>query len=83
VEHSISVTAETLYEAVAKALAIFRTEQWVGDIGKGMTSLRVVVKHPTVSHEVRIQDFEQWLERTGTSPAEVSMKSKLRGLLKD
>jgi len=67
---------------VAKALAIFRSEQWVGDSGKGLTSLRIVVKHPTVSHEVRIQDFEQWLERAGTSPAEVAMKSKLLGLLK-
>jgi hypothetical protein len=82
VEHSISVTAETLYEAVAKALVIFRTEHWVGDMGKGMTSLRIVVKHPAVSHEVKIRDFEQWLERAGSSPAEVSMKSKLRGLLK-
>jgi hypothetical protein len=66
---------------VANALVIFRTEQWVGDIGKVLTSLRITVKHPTVSHEVRVQDFEHWLERGGSSLAEVAMKIKLRGLL--
>jgi hypothetical protein len=82
VDHSISVTAETLYEAVAKALAIFRTEQWVGEIGKGLTSLRVTVKHPAIDHHVKVQGFEHWLERGGSSPAEVAMKIRLRGLLK-
>jgi hypothetical protein len=58
VEHSVSVTAETLFEAVAKGIAIFSTENWVGEIGHGMTSLRVTVKNPSVTHEVKMQEFE-------------------------
>jgi hypothetical protein len=82
VEHSVSVTAETLFEAVAKGIAIFRTESWVADIGRGMTSLRITVKNPSVTHEVRLQEFEKWLERSSGSPGEMVLRSKLRSLLK-
>jgi hypothetical protein len=63
VEHSVSVTAETLYEAVAKALVVLRGENWIGEIGKGMTSLRITAANPVVMHEVKVKDFEQWLEQ--------------------
>jgi len=33
--HAIDVTAESLYEAIAQALAALRGHDWVGDIGKG------------------------------------------------
>jgi hypothetical protein len=82
IEHSVSVTAETLYEAVAKAIAIFRTENWVGEIGRGMTSLRITVKNPSVTHEVKMQEFEKWLERSNGSPAEMVLRNKLRSLLR-
>jgi hypothetical protein len=36
--HALNVTAETLYEAVAQALATVRGHEWVGDIGRGLTS---------------------------------------------
>jgi hypothetical protein len=32
--HEIDVTAESLYEAIAQALAALRGHDWVGDIGK-------------------------------------------------
>jgi hypothetical protein len=82
VEHAVSVTAETLFEVVAKALAVFRTEGWVEEIGKGMTSLRITVTNPTVTHEVKMQEFENWLKRSNGSPAEMVLRSKLRSLLK-
>ena len=34
--HTLEVTAETLYEAVAQALAALRLTDWVGDIGGGV-----------------------------------------------
>jgi hypothetical protein len=82
VEHSVSVTAETLFAAVAKALAVFRTEGWVEEIGKGMTSLRITVTNPTFTHEVRMQEFENWLERSSGRPAEMVLRNKMRALLK-
>jgi hypothetical protein len=35
VEHSVEVTAATLYEAVATALAALQQDNWVGEIGQG------------------------------------------------
>ena len=34
VEHSIEITAETLYEAIATALAALQKDNWVGEIGR-------------------------------------------------
>jgi hypothetical protein len=36
--HSLDVTAETLYEAVAQALAAVYGHEWPGDIGSGLTT---------------------------------------------
>jgi excisionase family DNA binding protein len=81
VEHAVEVTAESLYEAVARGLAALRDTDWVGDIGRGQATIRVVVKPPEVEHTVRMRDFEEWLEANGRSPAEMAVKSRLRELL--
>jgi hypothetical protein len=39
--HSLDVTAETLYEAVAQALAVLSDPDWVDEIGKGLTTVVV------------------------------------------
>lgn len=81
VEHSIEVTAETLYEAVATALAALQQDNWVGEIGQGFTTVSVVVQQPPVRHEVKMKDFVSWLGRQGRSPAEVMLKQKLEKIL--
>lgn len=81
VEHSIEVTAETLYEAIATALAAFQQDNWVGEIGQGLTTVSVLVQQPPVKHEVRMTDFLSWLGRQGRSPAEVMLKQKLEKIL--
>ena len=78
VAHSLDVTAATLYEAVAQALATLRGHEWVGEIGKGMTTVTVKVRQPEVTHIVKVQDFEEWLNRQGRTPAEVILKARLR-----
>jgi hypothetical protein len=80
-EHALEVTAETLYEAVAQALAALRVNDWVGDIGGGLTTVTVKVRHPEVTHVVRMQDFENWLNRGCRSPAETVLKGRLRQIL--
>ena len=79
--HSLDVTAETLYEAVAQALAMLRDHEWVGDIGKGLIAVTVKVRHPDVTHVLKIQDFERWLNGSCKSPAETILKSRLRQIL--
>jgi hypothetical protein len=81
VEHSIEVTAESLYEAIATALAALWQDNWVGEIGQGFTTVTVVVQQPPVKHGVKMKDFVSWLGRQGRSPAEVILKQKLEKLL--
>jgi hypothetical protein len=81
VEHSVEVTAETLYEAIATALAALQKDNWVGEIGQGFSTVTVVVQQPPVKHEVKMKDFLSWLGRHGRSPAEVMLKQKLERIL--
>jgi hypothetical protein len=81
VDHSVEVTAETLYEAIATALATLQQDNWVGEIGQEYTTVSVVVQQPPVKHEVKLKDFVSWLGRQGRSPAEVMLKQKLEKIL--
>ena len=79
--HQLDVTAETLYEAVAQALAIARGHDWVGDIGTRLTTITAKVRNPEITHIVRIQDFENWLNGACKSPADMVLKTRLRHML--
>ena len=81
VEHSVEVTAATLYEAVATALAALQQDNWVGEIGQGLTTVTVVVQQPPVRHEVKMKDFLSWLGRQGGSPAEIVLLEKIGKML--
>ena len=74
-EHAVEVTAESLYEAVAR-----------GHLGRGdrrgVAELKVRVKQPAVEHRVRMKDFRRWLESQGRTPAECTRKRKLMALAK-
>ena len=48
IEHSVQVTAETLYEAVALALRALRQNSWVDEIAGGFNVFQVAVKEPEV-----------------------------------
>ncbi len=81
VEHSIEVTTETLYEAIATALAALQQDTWVGEIGQGLTTVTVLVQQPPVKHEIKMKDFLSWLGRQAESPAEVILREKLGRML--
>lgn len=81
VEHAVEVTAQTLYEAAARGLRIFRENDWVSTVEQSALIIRV--KQPEIEHRVRIRDFERWLTSAGKSPAEQALKSDLQDLLKD
>jgi len=42
---------------------------------------RMSVANVRVEHEVRLQDFTNWLEKPGGSPREVSDRRRLREIL--
>jgi hypothetical protein len=81
IEHTVEVTADSLYEAVAQGLRAFRNADWAADIGHGQTAVTVVVRQPEIEHKIRVRDFEIWLESAGQTPSEMSLKVRLRQLL--
>ena len=79
--HTVEVTAATLYEAVAQALAALRGHDWVAEIAQGLNVARVSVADVRIEHEVRLGDFSKWLNRTNGSPREISDRQKIRTIL--
>jgi hypothetical protein len=76
-DHTVEVTADSLYEAVGKALSILRQDEWVDGIGEGLTEVRVRVSQPAVEHKVLVKDFRRWIESQGRTPAEQALKRRL------
>ena len=81
IEHSVNVTAETVYEAVALGLVALRQDEWVGEIGSGLTTISIVAQRPSVRHEIKARDFQSWLSRKNSSPAEVAVRARVEKLL--
>jgi hypothetical protein len=81
VSHSAEVTAATLYEAVAQGIAAIRGNDWVAGIAQGLNVVKVSVADVRIEHQVKVDDFTKWLERSGGSPREVSDRRRIRGIL--
>ena len=81
IEHAVSVSAESLYDAVAQGLKVFRTSEWVSPVA-GNTVIRVRIKEAEIEHRVRVRDFEAWLERSNKSPGEMVRRQRIRDRLK-
>ena len=80
VAHSVEVTAETLYEAVAQGLAALRRSDWVAGFQQGV--VKISVADVRVEHQVKLTDFTKWLERTNAaSPKEMAHRQRIRSLL--
>jgi len=80
IAHTVEVTAETLYEAVAQGLAALRRSDWVHGFQQGV--INVSVADVRVEHRVKLSDFTQWLEKPGAkSPREMIQRQKLRSIL--
>jgi hypothetical protein len=67
--------------AKARRSALLGANDWAGDIGRGFTTATIKVRHPEVTHVVKIQDFENWLKRGCNSPKDVVLKGRLRRML--
>jgi len=80
IEHTVQVTAQSLFEAVAQALRVFREHDWSGE-PDGSASIVVTIKPAEVQHRVRIRDFQSWLESAPRSPAEMALKRRSREIL--
>jgi hypothetical protein len=81
VKHTVEVTAETLYEAVALGLVALRGNDWVMGIAQGLNTVQVSVVDIPIEHSVKIQDFHDWLERSTGAPREISKRLRIKTIL--
>jgi hypothetical protein len=80
VRHTVDVTAESLFEAAAHALAVFKRDGWTDPVGPA-TRMEVEVRAPSVRHAVTVLQIERWLQGATSSPNERVRKDRLRQLL--
>jgi hypothetical protein len=81
VDHTVQVTAATLYEAVALGLKSIAGEEWVAGVAQGLNVARVSVTNVPIEHSVKLQDFNSWLKREGGSPRETADRRRIREIL--
>jgi hypothetical protein len=81
VDHTVRVTAGTLYEAVALGLAAVRTDEWTEGIPDGLNAVKVSASNVPVEHSVQMKDFSAWLKKEGGSPRESSDRLRIRQIL--
>jgi hypothetical protein len=81
VEHSVHVTAATLYEAIAMALKLLARTEWVGNFQARFGDIQVDVKSVPISHTVKLENFRKWLEQHPTSPAQIMRRQRVLSIL--
>jgi hypothetical protein len=83
VEHAVELEARTLYEAVGLAMDRLRRCEHVPYEPKGLHEFIVESREPSTQHRLTKKLFDAWLRRPGRAPADVALKTKLKGLLGD
>jgi len=81
VTHSVVVSAASVYEAAALAVAEFRRAQLADVIVGPGTRLQISVEAPAMSHELTFQKLTNWLGSSAKSPNDGLLKSRLREIL--
>lgn len=75
---SVDVQADSLFEAVAAAIVVFRQEAWAAQALTPTAVLRVEVQLPPVIHEVPLKAVERWAAGPSVSPKEELAKRRVR-----
>lgn len=78
IRHSVEVPAESLYEAAAKAISVFRKHD-INPAGLAKLEIEIVT---TVKHELTVKQLKDWLAKPARSPKNVIEKDRLKELLK-
>ena len=79
--HAIEVEAESLYEAVALAVAEFREDDMNQSMPAAMTEFIVSVYRNPTEHRIRLNQVTRWAQHTvKDGPAGVVKRQKVRTL---
>ena len=81
-EHAVEVEAESLYEAVALAVADFRDDPLLPSYPSTMTEFTVAVLRNPTEHRIRLNQVTKWAEHTTKDgPAGITKRQRVRTLL--
>lgn len=67
IRHAVDVQAESVYEAAAAALAVFKGCEWSDGVGAAMP-LHVKVRQPETTHTVTVDQIRRWCDGVAVSP---------------
>lgn len=81
VEHSVRVSAESVYEAALKGLNRLEKVGWESD-GSQIGSVAVEVWEELTVHRVDVAKMLRWLKEPGRDPRDNTRKEKLRAIIK-
>lgn len=81
IRHSVQVSAESVFEAAAAALGLFRENGFLGVETGPATVLEVTVLGPEVTHSLRVEGLLRWLAASGKTPREQALKARLRQMV--
>ena len=80
VRHGVDVEADSLYEAAVKAIARFRDDPWMEQVGTA-TTLDIDIRQLAAKHAVTLKQVESYLASASTSPHVASKKIRLKMML--
>ncbi len=85
VDHSAEVEAESLYEAVALAVADFRDDPLLPKKPEPFTVFLVAVLRNPTEHKIRLNQVSAWADDKTTrgGPSGVAKRSRVRDLLSE
>ena len=80
--HSVEVTADTLFGAVAQAVVEFKLDKTVSNPPGPETEFTVAVLKKPVEHSIRLNRILKWSEpSTLGGPAEILRRQRVRNML--
>ena len=80
--HSVEVEAESLYEAVAEAVAEFRKDKTISELPGPETDLTVIVLRKPPEHQIKLRRVHEWAQpSTKGGPAGTVRRERVRKML--
>jgi hypothetical protein len=82
ISHAVEIQAESLYEAVALAVAEFRQGEIIAETPGPKTEFIVTVHRKPIEHRINLSQVAKWAEHTTREgPAGITTRERIRVLL--
>lgn len=81
IPHAVHIQAESLYEAIALAVAAFREDRLCPRPASS-TEFTISIERPAVEHRIRLSQVEKWAEATTREgPSGITKRQRVKTLL--